>query len=99
MPSNARLADIWAGVCVCHVPPVGMAGPIVTSASTVFADGRGKARFGDITIGYCGHPGVIVTYSSTTTVEGSPDARLTDAVVGCNVGVIVTGSGTVTTDS
>ena len=95
MSNNARLTDMWAGVCVCHKTPVGMAGIIVTSAGSVLSEGMGEARVGDITIGFCGHPGVIVSGSGITVSEGSSQARTGDPVVGCNIGVIVTGAGSV----
>ena len=93
MAANARVLDLWAGICVCHNPPVGMAGIIVTGSGITYTDGRNQARFGDITIGFCGHAGVIVGSSGNSYADGRGVARQGDPVAGCNIGVIVTGSG------
>jgi len=93
-PNTARLFDIWVGICCCHPPSpcVGMAGILIVSQNVVFTDSRNNFRCGDITIGFCGHPGVIATCSSVMYSEHIGQARVGDLVVGCNIGVIVTGS-------
>lgn len=88
----ARLTDIWTGICVCHDPPVGMCGPIVTGSDDVITNNLKTARLYDVVIGMCGHPGIIVTGSSTVITNNRKTARLTDAVTGCTIGVIVTHS-------
>lgn len=94
-PAAARLGDAWAGVCCCHDGCVGMAGVIISSASTVFQEGPQSARLTDITIGACGHVGAIVSSSSTVIHESLESARLGDAVAGCNIGTIVSAASTV----
>jgi len=100
MPANARLTDIWVGICCCHPPApcIPMSGPIVTASPTRTVNNLGQARLTDTTIGWCGHPGIIVTGSPTAKTDNLPDARITDSVTGCNIGVIVTGSPDHTTD-
>ncbi len=92
MPNNARLTDIWAGICVCHIPPVGMAGPIVTASDNVIINNLGAARLHDVVIGFCGHPGIIVAASNDVIINNRGAARIGDPVVGCTIGAIVTGS-------
>lgn len=68
--NNARLGDRWVGICVCHPTPIPMTGTILRrGAKTVIAQGKPKARFGDITSSSCGHKGVIVTASGFTRAE------------------------------
>ena len=97
--SMARVTDLWIGVCACHPPspPIPMAGLIILSSFDGSAQSLGTARFGDITIGFCGHPGIIVTSSSVSTLDNRGKARRGDIVVGCNIGVIVGGAGTCVT--
>jgi len=98
MPLNARLTDIWAGVCVCHPIPVPMSGPIITASPNRNVNNLGQARLTDLTMGWCGHVGLIVAGSSLADTNNLQDARLTDPTAGCNIGVIVTGSPDHTTE-
>ncbi len=100
MPGNARLTDLWAGVCCCHppIPCIGMAGPIVTSSPNVNTNSLPQARQTDVDIGFCGHPGIIACSSGNTYVNSLGVARLGDCVVGCTIGAIVTASGNVYTN-
>ncbi|MBW1802202.1 MAG: PAAR domain-containing protein [Deltaproteobacteria bacterium] len=98
MPGNARLGDIWCGVCVCHKFPIPMCGPIITASVNVGVNALGAARIFDMTMGYCGHCGVIVTGSPDTFINGRGAARLSDSVSGCNVGNIVSASPNVLTN-
>jgi uncharacterized Zn-binding protein involved in type VI secretion len=98
MANNVTLGHMWAGICVCHKTPVGMAGFVITGSGDVIAEGSGKARLGDLTIGFCGHVGVIVSGSGISIVNGMPDARLGDAVAGCNIGALITSTATITTE-
>lgn len=95
MPQNARLTDIWAGICCCHppIPCIGMSGPIITNSPNRDVNNLGQARLTDLTMGWCGHIGVIVGGSSVADTNNLQDARVSDPVAGCNIGVIVTGSG------
>ena len=95
MPASARaFADIWVGICCCHVSPicVPMVGPIITGSLNTISGGSAQARFGDMTIGACGHPGVIVSSSIDHITNGPGSARIGDLVTGCNIGVIATGN-------
>jgi len=98
MANNVTLGHMWAGICVCHKTPVGMAGFVITGSGNVIAEGSGKARLGDITIGFCGHAGVIVTSSNLSIVNGMGDARLGDMVAGCNIGALITSTATILTE-
>ncbi len=97
MPSNARLTDIWVGVCLVHppIPVIGMSGTIVAASGNVIINNLGAARLNDVVIGYCGHPGVIVSASGDAIINNQGAARIGDAVAGCVVGTISTGSGNV----
>jgi len=94
MRRNARQwADLWVGICRCHVTAYGMSGPILGPCSPDrFVNKRRQARLSDFTMGWCGHIGIIVTGSKDTITNNKRVARLTDYVVGCNIGVIITGS-------
>jgi hypothetical protein len=100
MPANARVTDLWVGVCVCHRRPRvrAMAGVIIVGSFDTLTNNLPQARVLDMTIGFCGHPGVIITGSENTFVNNRSVARVTDAVIGCNIGIIVTGSPNVYTN-
>ena len=94
MSGNARIGDIWVGICCCHSDPtcIPMAGVIVTSSLNVTINNRGAARLGDTVIGYCGHPGTIVTASASVNSNNRGSSRIGDSVVGCTIGTIAIGS-------
>lgn len=96
MPKVARITDIWAGICCCHVDPtcIGMAGPIITGSPNANSGGLSVGRLTDMVIGYCGHPGNIVTASTLNTTNALGKARIGDSVAGCTIGNIVTGNPT-----
>lgn len=97
MPSSSRfITDIWAGICCCHVDPpcIGMAGPIITGSPNNTSGNFAQARLTDMTIGYCGHPGTIVTGAPCCKTNSLQKARIGEAVVGCNIGSVVTGLST-----
>ena len=94
MASGSRaFVDVWAGICCCHppYPCIPMGGPIITGSSDTIGASFPIARFTDMTIGACGHPGVIVTGAPNALVNGLAKARIGETVVGCNIGVVVTG--------
>lgn len=93
MPAEARLTDLFVGVCVCHSPPIGMSGTIVTGSGDTNTNGLAIARLTDIVLGHCGHVGAIVSASPNVNVNELGVARVGDSVVGCLIGTIVTGSG------
>lgn len=95
MPGNARLTDIWVGICLVHppAPVIGMSGPIVTASPDVKVNNLGQARLTDVVIGFCGHPGFIVSASDNVNANNLGVARLGDSVAGCVIGVISTSSG------
>lgn len=95
MPNEARLTDLFVGICVCHTPPIPMGGFIITASDNVITNELGTARLNDLVLGYCGHTGFIVTASENVNVNERGVARLNDLVVGCLIGQIVTGSGNV----
>jgi len=100
MPANARVSDLWVGICICHppLPVIGMSGTIITGSDNVKVNSLSQARLSDIVIGYCGHPGSIVTASGNVDANSMGAARIGDAVSGCVIGTIVTGSGNVDTN-
>jgi len=97
MPPTARISDLGVGVCCCHKSCIGMVGVLVTGAGTVIAEGMPTSRIGDVMLGFCGHVGIMVTGSSTVIAEGSNVCRIGDLFVGCFIGNVVTGAGTVIT--
>lgn len=92
---EARLTDLFAGVCVCHPIPIPMTGVIITGSSNVNTNELSSARLTDIVLGACGHVGTIVGASGNVNINELGAARLGDPVAGCLVGTIVSGSGNV----
>ncbi len=92
MRKVARLTDLFAGVCVCHLTPIPMTGTITTSSGDVNSNELGVARLGDIVVGACGHTGVISSASDIVKINEIGVARIDDTVTGCLVGTIVSGS-------
>lgn len=95
MPENARLTDIWVGICCCHSHPtcIPMSGPIITCSPNNGSGTLGQARLTDITIGSsCGHTGEIISSSGLAFCNTLGKARIGDLVTGCNIGIIVRGN-------
>jgi uncharacterized Zn-binding protein involved in type VI secretion len=94
MSFDARLTDIWVGICCCHEDPecVDMSGPIITYSQTQRSGNLNQARLTDVTMGDCGHTGYIITGSTMARCDGLPKARIGDFVIGCNIGIIVFGN-------
>jgi hypothetical protein len=92
--NNARLTDIWVGICCCHSHPdcIDMSGPIITCSPNNGSGTLGQARLTDITVGSCGHTGQIITSSSLAFCNTLGKARIGDLVDGCNIGIVVTGN-------
>lgn len=95
MPGQARLNDVWSGICNCHTPPIPMTGVIVAVSSDVQSNGLGEARITDIVVGNCGHTGILVSGSPTVLDNGLQVSRCNDSTTGCLQGTIVTCSGDV----
>lgn len=96
MSASSRLTDLWSGICCCHSSPtcIPMSGQIITSSGDITSVGLGSARLTDITQGWCGHPGQIVTGSPNVIANGLGYAFIGSQVTGCNIGQVITGSGT-----
>ena len=96
-----RIGDIGEGVCTgSGDDPHTITGTIITGAGTVYAEGLGVARLGDIVEGNDDHQELAVILSGSPTVycEGSPAARIGDFFEGNQfVGVLITGAATVYT--
>jgi hypothetical protein len=94
MPAVSRLTDIWSGICCCHppIPCIGMSGPIISSSTNAESAALGTARLTDITQGGCGHTGTIVSASSRNITNSLGKAHIGSAVVGCNIGTVITGN-------
>jgi len=92
MPKIAHLNAIWAGVCVCHNPPIPMSGPIITASTDSTVNNQGIATVFDTVSGGCGHTGMIITGSLDIEVNDKSVALVGDVVTGCCQGTIVTGS-------
>jgi uncharacterized Zn-binding protein involved in type VI secretion len=94
MPPQSRIGDIGVGICCCHKDPkcIAMVGPIITGSPNHLTNGISSARFGDMILGYCGHPGTIITSSGTARINGFGSARIGDNFVGCFTGILVQGS-------
>ena len=95
MPSQARIGDLWTGICCCHSDPtcIDMQGIIVSSSGNHVSGILGVARLTDIVMGNCGHYGTIVTGSGKSFTNNLGKARVGDQVSGCTIGQIVTGNG------
>lgn len=87
---NARLYDMWTGICICCQTP--MSGIIITASPDVNTNNLGQARLTDVDIGFCGHFGVISSASGTINTNNLGTARLGDTVSGCTIGTICTSS-------
>jgi len=96
MPAASRLTDLWAGICCCHSSPtcIPMSGPVITASPDDISGNLNQARLTDMTIGWCGHTGIIVTSAPYCDANNLGKARIGDSVVGCNIGVLVTGNAT-----
>jgi len=97
MASNARLGDLWVGICCCHSNPtcIPMTGYIIGGSPNVNSANAKDARLSDLTIGACGHTGYIISGSPTVIANSLGKARLGDQVHGCNIGRVVTGAANV----
>ena len=96
MPSAARFSDMWSGICECHHHPQEVAGMIITGSADVNSGNLGQARVTDMTIAYCDeqHTGQVITGAPNAFANSLNKARVGDQVVGCNIGIIVTGNTT-----
>ena len=94
MPDSSRIFDQWIGQCCCHKEPkcIGMGGIIITSSGNVESAAFGSAGVGDITIGWCGHTGVLSTGSGDVSINNRGKAYVTSGVIGCNIGIVITGA-------
>lgn len=97
MPGNARMNDMFIGICCCHAKPPcrSSSGIIITASPNVMTENMGQARMGDIGIGFCGHSTTIVSASPTVMANNLGVARLGDTVAGCINGSIITAAGSV----
>lgn len=95
----ATYGSIGVGICThpSHDPPVNMTGIVIGGAPTVRANGKNVGQVTNIVLGDCGHTGVIVTSSGTVRANGLGMAYIGSEFVGDFSGIIVTGSGNVTT--
>ena len=71
-----------------------MGGMIITGSPNAVSSGLSQGRLSDMTIGWCGHPGIIVSGSVTSVTNGLSKARIGETVVGCNIGIIISGNPT-----
>lgn len=93
----ARIGDMCVCVCKCHRRRrKATVGFFVTGDFSVSANGRPIARVGDIAMCTCGHPTFAVMFTPTVSAHGRGIHRQGDAVVGCPIGITVTGSPNVT---
>jgi hypothetical protein len=69
---------------------------IITSSVDVISGNLGQARVTDMTIAFCDeeHVGQVITGAPNAFANSLNKARIGDQVVGCNIGVIVTGNPT-----
>ena len=93
MPSSSRLTDQWIGQCCCHSSPtcIPMGGMIITASGNAGSGILKQARLTDITIGWCGHTGIIVSSSMASFTNTLGKARIGSQVVGCNIGMVISG--------
>lgn len=93
MPANARITDVWSGVCrhEDHDGEERMTGIIITGSSNHNSGNLPSARLTDVTIGSCKHTGVIVTASPNVKCNSLGQARVGDLITGSNIGTIISG--------
>jgi hypothetical protein len=93
MPSSSRITDQWIGQCCCHSSPtcIPMGGIIISGSHNAGSGILKQARMLDITIGWCGDPGMIVSSSATSKTNTLGKARIGSQVIGCNIGIVISG--------
>ena len=91
MRRQARLGDIWSGICIPHDRKA-MTGVIITASMDTKSNRKGAARLNDIVVGNCGHTGIIISASKKTFINKRGAARTEDAIGGNLIGIIITGS-------
>jgi len=89
---NCRHYDISIGTCHCHNCCIAYTGIILTHSSNNFDNVRGDARLYELHIGGCGHTGINISASMDTIDNKRGVTRLYDQVVGCLIGINITGS-------
>ena len=100
MPSSSRITDLGVGICVCGDPFLmgpGV-GALTTGSGDVIDNSHGVSRVSDIIVGYCSggvQVGVMASGSGTVYANGLQQCRIGDPFVGCFIGVLTTGEGTV----
>ena len=94
MPSQARVGDMWVGVCCCHVDPqcIPMTGTVITGGVGQESKDFAITRISNLVQGSCGHVGNIVTGSGKSFTNTLGKAFVGSLITGCNVGNIVTGA-------
>lgn len=97
MPSSSRITDLGAGICTCHVlpPVIPMTGALTMGSGDVMDTGHGVSRVTDVILGFCGHIGIMTSGSGTVYANGLQQVRIGDPFVGCFIGSLISGEGTV----
>jgi hypothetical protein len=95
MPNLSRIGDLVVGTCCCHKSCIGSAGIIVGGAFNTSSEFSSNSRVVDPVITFCGHASVVISGFDQINIESSPTAHIGSCVVGCLVGVVVSGASTV----
>lgn len=98
MSTNVRELDLFVGICYCHIVPLPSAGIFLMCSPDHKIENLGQTRLFDIGITFCGHIAIAISGSPTSQTNGLPKPRSGDVVVGCLVGVNVSGSNTSVVD-
>jgi len=83
--------------CPCHPKPLDFTGVVISGSSDHTVENAGVARLGDIVITTCGHAAPLVTTTKVdNTTNGIPKCEVGSIFAACPVGIIISGSITVT---
>ena len=92
----ARIGDTGIGTCYCHKKSRTVTGTIIIGSSNIFANGKGRARIGDIVMCDCGHTATLIMGNSTVLSNNIPQSRMGDMFAGgCVIGTIISSSSNV----
>ena len=94
MPTHVRMLDPFFGVCYCHKRPQPNAGIFLMGSPDHKMENLGQTRLFDIGMTFCGHIVIAISGSPTSQTNNLPKPRSGDVVVGCLLGVNVSGTST-----
>ena len=99
MSAVALIGSVGAQIspCPCHPKPQDFTGIVITGSSDHTIESSGVARLGDIVLCSCGHSAPLIsTTKIDNTTNGIPKCEIGSIFSACPLGIIITGSATVT---